>query len=326
MIAGTLLLRRDSPARSTTAPPPRLEGEIALVLPVEIEADAEHAWARLGMMALIAERLRTAGQAVVPSETVIALLRGGAAEPGPDEPSRIAAAAGARLVLSAEARVTGTRWTVSLRSLLGTRPALTAVGESHDLLEAARIATDGMAVTLGLTPAGEAQDGEPGLRLLLQRIEAARLAQQMDVAGTLIDEAPASLRRHPPLEMASWVTAYGRERTTRTAAPPRRRAAHVMQMHTMVWSSIMRTTITIDTALLEDLKKRASQRGTTVSRLIEDSVRFAVLTSPEKAQDQEAFELVTYGRGGRFTDLDVDKTSALLEREDLERFGVGRGR
>lgn len=94
----------------------------------------------------------------------------------------------------------------------------------------------------------------------------------------------------------------------------------------MVCYSIMRTTITIDEALLEDLKRRASQRGMTISRLIEDSVRFTISRPPEEAQEDETFELVTYGRGGRFTDLDVDKTSALVEREDLERFGVGRWR
>lgn len=94
----------------------------------------------------------------------------------------------------------------------------------------------------------------------------------------------------------------------------------------MICWYIMRTTITIDEALLEDLKRRASRRGTTVSRLIADSVRFTISKPPDEAQDEEAFELVTYGRGGRFTALDVDKTSALLEHEDLERFGVGRGR
>lgn len=87
----------------------------------------------------------------------------------------------------------------------------------------------------------------------------------------------------------------------------------------------MRTTITIDDALLEDLKTRASQRGITISRLIEDSVRLAISTLPAEERGHEAFELVTYGKGGRFTSLDIDKTFALLEREDLERYR-GRGR
>ncbi|HEX9203944.1 MAG TPA: ribbon-helix-helix protein, CopG family [Vicinamibacteria bacterium] len=81
----------------------------------------------------------------------------------------------------------------------------------------------------------------------------------------------------------------------------------------------MRTTITIDDALLEDLKNRAAERGTTVSRLIEDSVRFAA-ARPRAAESGE-LKLVTYGQGGRFTRLDVNKTSGLLEAEDLERYG-----
>lgn len=86
----------------------------------------------------------------------------------------------------------------------------------------------------------------------------------------------------------------------------------------------MRTTITIDDAVLDDLKQRAAQRGTTVSRLIEDSVRLALAKPPEPSGTPEDFELVTYGRGGRFTQLDVDRPSALLERDDLERYGGRR--
>jgi hypothetical protein len=81
----------------------------------------------------------------------------------------------------------------------------------------------------------------------------------------------------------------------------------------------MRTTITIDDDLLEDLKRRAAERGTTVSRLIEDSIRLAA-ARPRPAEAEE-FELVTYGRGGRFTTLDVNRTSVLLEAEDVERYG-----
>jgi hypothetical protein len=37
----------------------------------------------------------------------------------------------------------------------------------------------------------------------------------------------------------------------------------------------MRTTTTIDEELLDELKERAAREGTTVSRLIEESVRLA---------------------------------------------------
>jgi hypothetical protein len=82
----------------------------------------------------------------------------------------------------------------------------------------------------------------------------------------------------------------------------------------------MRTTITIDGELLEQLKTRAAKEGTTVSRLIEDSVRLAARPHAE-ATAAPAFELVTFGKGGRFTSLDVDRVSALIEQDDLARHG-----
>lgn len=86
----------------------------------------------------------------------------------------------------------------------------------------------------------------------------------------------------------------------------------------------MRTTISIDNSVLDDLKRRAAQRGTTVSRLIEDSVRFSLAGPTDRPGVGRELELVTYGRGGRFTRLDVDRTSALLELDDLARYGGRR--
>ena len=83
----------------------------------------------------------------------------------------------------------------------------------------------------------------------------------------------------------------------------------------------MRTTITIDEGLLVALKRQASEADSTVSRLIEDAVRLALFRQPEDAEDRRELELVTYGRGGRFSGYNLDKTSALLELDDLERFG-----
>ena len=81
----------------------------------------------------------------------------------------------------------------------------------------------------------------------------------------------------------------------------------------------MRTTITLDDRLLERLKKRAAESGTSVSGLIERAVR--LLLQASAPQRQGRFDLVTFGEGGRFTTLNVDKTAALLEADDVERFG-----
>lgn len=85
----------------------------------------------------------------------------------------------------------------------------------------------------------------------------------------------------------------------------------------------MRTTITVDDRLMERLKKRAADSGTSVSRIINQAVRLLLQSRPA-ASSQEPFTLVTFGAGGRFTERNVDKTSALLESDDVDRFGPRR--
>jgi hypothetical protein len=84
----------------------------------------------------------------------------------------------------------------------------------------------------------------------------------------------------------------------------------------------MRTTITLDDRLLERLKKRAAESGTSVSGLIERAVRLLLQASASQGQDR--FDLVTFGEGGQFTTLNIDKTAALLEADDVERFARQR--
>lgn len=82
----------------------------------------------------------------------------------------------------------------------------------------------------------------------------------------------------------------------------------------------MRTTITLDDRLFAQLKKRAADSGTSVSRLIEQAVRLFIRTPPAPKR-QDRFELVTFGAGGRFSRQNIDNTSALLEEDDVDRFG-----
>jgi Arc/MetJ family transcription regulator len=85
----------------------------------------------------------------------------------------------------------------------------------------------------------------------------------------------------------------------------------------------MRTTITLDDRLLAQLKKRAAASGTSVSRLVEQAIRLLMRTPPA-AQREDRFELVTFGAGGRFSRHNMDKVSALLEADDVERFARPR--
>ena len=81
----------------------------------------------------------------------------------------------------------------------------------------------------------------------------------------------------------------------------------------------MRTTITLDDNLLAKLKQRASESGTSVSRLIEQAIRLLML-APSRSKRKEGFQLVTFGAGGHFSERNIDKTSMLLEADDLEGF------
>jgi hypothetical protein len=83
----------------------------------------------------------------------------------------------------------------------------------------------------------------------------------------------------------------------------------------------MRTTITLDDHLLARLKKRASESSSTVSALIERAVRL-LLQTPAPAGRHGQFDLVTFGKGGHFTRRNIDKFSALLEEDDVDRFGT----
>jgi Ribbon-helix-helix protein, copG family len=85
----------------------------------------------------------------------------------------------------------------------------------------------------------------------------------------------------------------------------------------------MRTTITLDDRLLAQLKRRAAESGTSVSKVVEQAVRLFIRT-PRSPTSQTSFKLVTFGAGGRFSRQNIDKTAALIEADDLERFAPRR--
>ena len=76
-------------------------------------------------------------------------------------------------------------------------------------------------------------------------------------------------------------------------------------------SGDMRTTVTLDDRLMAQLKQRAPESGTSVSRLVEQAVQLLMRTPPTE-ETPEPFELVTFGAGGRFSRHNIDKASAFL--------------
>lgn len=180
-----------------TAPAPMSANEpvavrSTLVLPVEVEGGGgEAAWARLGLMDFLADRLRRAGVAVPPSENTLVLLGSADAAMPALSPKQ-----GQRIVRGVASR-SGEAWAVRVEARTADGIVLRAEGRHAALLQAATLAADRLLSSLGLqAPAG---DAAPALRERLQRARAAMLANEVEQARRLLDQAPELERGSPEL-------------------------------------------------------------------------------------------------------------------------------
>jgi hypothetical protein len=84
----------------------------------------------------------------------------------------------------------------------------------------------------------------------------------------------------------------------------------------------MRTTVSLPDALLETAKRRAAERGVTLSVLLEDALRSHL--SRTTSSPSPSFRLHTVR--GRLVnpDVDLDRTSALIASDDELRFSGRR--
>jgi DNA-binding winged helix-turn-helix (wHTH) protein/tetratricopeptide (TPR) repeat protein len=193
---------------------------LAIVMPLEIDGDSAFEWMRLGGMDLIASRLRKAGLPVVPSDNTMALLRGTHGESAAPDAAVLAKAAGATLVVSGLVEPAVGGWRVALRPAYGAASPAAGVGESQDIVAAARMAADELAVQLALPGAGRpplAKDS--ALDALLQRSQAAILSDHMDAALRVLDQAPSDQRSLPEVRyQRAVIDLYsGRPETARQA-------------------------------------------------------------------------------------------------------------
>lgn len=76
----------------------------------------------------------------------------------------------------------------------------------------------------------------------------------------------------------------------------------------------MRTTITIDDDLLDEVRRQAAERRQTVSEVIQESVRESFLRRREASR--ESFQLRTFNGGGYQPGVDLDDNAALLDLMD----------
>ncbi|MBO9661597.1 transcriptional regulator [Dokdonella sp.] len=197
--AAYVLGRRAAPPASTDAAQ-ALGAEAIAVLPVEVDAAAEWSWLRLGLMDLLAERLRGAGLAVVPNETMVALMRGAVADAA-SFARAVRAATGARRLLVSGVQRSANGWRVRLELREPGADDVVVEAQQADAAAAARAAAAQLLMRLGKPVAADADAATPALDDVRQRAEAALLSDELDRARAIIETAPPELRDAPKLRL-----------------------------------------------------------------------------------------------------------------------------
>lgn len=189
----TPVLRADAPASVVEETPVAP----ALVLPAEVSAPEDWRWLRLGLMDLVANRLRDGALPTVPSESVVGLLKQRETSADPLHDPQWAKIATLRVL--PRVRLDGQLWRVHLEAV-GAQRSVSAEGKGDDAIAATRMAVDLLLRKLGHTPGGGAEGSSPLADNLLQHSGAAMLADQLDQARDLIARAPPELQQEPHIE------------------------------------------------------------------------------------------------------------------------------
>lgn len=183
VLAALLALVLALARRDPIAPAGPASALSALVLPVEVEAPADWAWLRLGLMDLVGNRLRQGGMATVPSDTALRLLQ------QTDVPlERREIGIGVQVQPFVTSGPEG--WQVRLVATeQGHIAPLQVEATAEDAISAGKLAADELLITLGYRPPVDTMAGPQGPEELLQRIAAARLVGRNDAALALLREA-----------------------------------------------------------------------------------------------------------------------------------------
>lgn len=170
-------------------PTPDAGSGLTWVLPAELPEGSE-TWARIGLMALVAEGLRRQGYKVVPIETV--LVRVGDA-PAARDLARLSRTLSAEQLVATRVHQAGAEWIVELDSLDRGGAVVRADGSNADLLAAGRLAVQELNQRLGRSGAGLVGSSNETYELILQAIRV------RDFEGALlqISRLPAASRSHP---------------------------------------------------------------------------------------------------------------------------------
>lgn len=180
----------------------RSDGSV-IVLPVDVDqTHADAGWIRLGVMDLIADRMRDAGLPVPQSDHTLALLaRLPTARAPATAQSRLddlPEAAGVVRVIQVVAARKADRWQIVLAAASHGGAQHRQTGEDTDVLRATRIATDRLLASLGYAPRTEALV-DPALDERLRRAQAAMLANELDTARRILTEDGPIDLTHPEI-------------------------------------------------------------------------------------------------------------------------------
>lgn len=232
-------------------PPLPLAQRPALVLPAIVDPAEGQGWQRLGVMAIVAERLAGAGRTTVPSDNSVALTKG--RDPATLDAATLASlaeSAGANWIVQPRVAPVGQRWRVGLEIVHGEVPIrLNVSAESDQVLDAARDAADRLLAGVG-GAAAPVSGVDTGLTLVLKQAQAAFLDGKPEAARLVLDAAQAQYRDSAELAYELGLMEY---RTGRFDAAQRRFEA-------LVASSTQPDSVVMHARALNALAQTAYQR------------------------------------------------------------------
>jgi DNA-binding winged helix-turn-helix (wHTH) protein/tetratricopeptide (TPR) repeat protein len=181
-------------------PSSTMPADLTVVLPVEVSASTEDGWLRLGLMDLIATRLRASGLIVLPSDNVVRLV--------PADATRVAAIAAVRRVaphgrvIAVAVGRTGDDWVVRAELVAPEGDTRAVQAQSGNAIAAAGEVADRLLESIGRRAPREAMNAQRLSQAeLLQRVDAARLAGDPAQARALVAAADAALQAQPEVQL-----------------------------------------------------------------------------------------------------------------------------
>ncbi len=191
--------------RSIQAPTPPIalqnaSGNAVIVLPVAVEASREFGWVALGAMDLVADRLRTAGLPVPPSETVVTALHGLASPPPEADLAGLRQTLGAGVVVQGSAVQSAQGWTVELAATGVDGVRQHAQARHVDAMQAAQAAADLLLAGFGREPPMRVGETD-AVQARLQQAQAALLTSQLDLARSILTQIPQDAATAPEVRL-----------------------------------------------------------------------------------------------------------------------------